>query len=63
MEPEPPSNLNWKAKHAWMQVGRADPPKRRAESRVADFHEIYSLYEEAIIKQQASRCIQCPEAS
>ncbi len=63
MDPEPPPNLNWKAKHAWMQIERTDPPKRGAEARVADFHEIYSLCDESIIRQQASRCVQCPEAS
>jgi glutamate synthase (NADPH/NADH) small chain len=28
---------------------------------VHDFHEIYSLLDEATVREQASRCIQCPE--
>jgi glutamate synthase (NADPH/NADH) small chain len=28
---------------------------------VRDFHEIYSLLDEATVREQASRCIQCPE--
>ena len=53
----------FKAKYAWSQVERSGPPKRSAEKRVSDFHEIYSLYDEATVREQASRCIQCPEAS
>src|SRR4249919_529838 len=53
----------WKAKHAWSELERVGPPKRPAEDRVADFHEIYSLYDEATVREQASRCIQCPEPS
>ena len=55
-EPTP----SWKSKHAWQEVLRAEPPKRSAEARVTDFHEIYSLLDEATIREQASRCIQCP---
>jgi len=51
----------WKAKHAWCMVGRKTPPKRSAVERVADFLEIYSTYDEATAREQASRCIQCPE--
>lgn len=47
------------AKRAWAEVDRADPPKRAAEERTADFDEIYSLHTEAAIQEQASRCIQC----
>src|SRR6266536_2757540 len=57
----PAAELKWRAKHAWSEVERAGPPKRPAEQRVADFHEIYSLYDEATVREQASRCIQCPE--
>jgi glutamate synthase (NADPH/NADH) small chain len=49
----------WIAKRTWAEVNRVDPPKRPAEGRVADFHEIYSLHDEATIREQASRCIQC----
>jgi glutamate synthase (NADPH/NADH) small chain len=52
-----------KSKRAWAEIDRIGPPKRPAERRVADFHEIYSLFDEATVREQASRCIQCPEAS
>lgn len=52
---------NWPHRYAWFEVSRAEPPKRAAEDRIADFHEIYSLFDEAAIREQASRCIQCPE--
>ena len=55
-EPTP----SWKAKHAWREVPLETPPKRPAQQRVADFHEIYSLFDEATVREQASRCIQCP---
>jgi hypothetical protein len=32
MEPNP----KWKAKHAWSEITRAEPPKRSAAERVAD---------------------------
>lgn len=51
----------WPAHHAWREVSRAEPPKRSAQDRITDFHEIYSLFDEATIRAQASRCIQCPE--
>ena len=47
------------AKRAWAEVDRVDPPKRPAECRVADFHEIYSLHDEKTVCEQASRCVQC----
>lgn len=60
---EPPQSPEWKPKHAWAAIDRTGPQKRAAEKRVTDFHEIYSLYDEATVREQASRCIQCPEAS
>jgi len=53
----------WKPKHAWAEIDRVGPPKRPAEERIADFHEIYSLYDEATVREQASRCIQCADPS
>ncbi len=50
----------WQARHAWREVPRTEPPKREARERITDFHEIYSLYDETTIREQASRCIQCP---
>ena len=48
------------AKYAWRTIQRAAPPKRGATERVQDFREIYSEYDEATVRAQASRCIQCP---
>jgi len=53
----------WKQSHSWAALDRANPNKRAAEKRVSDFHEIYSLFDEQTVREQATRCIQCPEAS
>lgn len=52
----PPPN----AKYAWRTITRSLPPKRGATERVGDFCEIYDSYDEATVRAQASRCIQCP---
>jgi glutamate synthase (NADPH/NADH) small chain len=49
--------------YVWREIDRADPPKRAASERIGDFHEIYSLLDEATVREQASRCIQCPQPS
>lgn len=49
--------------HVWREVDRVEPTKRPAAERVGDFHEIYSLLDEATVRAQASRCIQCPQPS
>ena len=46
--------------HAWSALARAGLPKRPAAERVADFLEIYGLYDEVAAREQASRCVQCP---
>lgn len=51
------------SQQAWREIDRVDPPKRPAAERVGDFHEIYSLLDEATIREQASRCLQCPQPS
>jgi len=51
------------SKYAWRDVARQDLPKRSAAQRADDFLEIYGLYDEATARQQASRCIQCPNPS
>ena len=51
------------SKFAWREVARQDLPKRSAAQRAADFLEIYGLYDEATAREQASRCIQCPNPS
>ena len=53
-----PTNTG-QARYAWREVDRADQPKRGADDRITDFHEIYSLFDEATIREQASRCVQC----
>src|ERR1051325_3415884 len=47
------------ARHAWREIDRKEPPKRPAAERITDFHEIYSLLDEATVREQASRCVQC----
>jgi glutamate synthase (NADPH/NADH) small chain len=51
------------AKYSWREIARGEPPKRPASERIGDFDEIYSLFDEATIREQASRCLQCPEPS
>jgi glutamate synthase (NADPH) small chain len=52
-----------KPKYAWSRVPRATPRKRTTTERVADFLEIYSTFDEATARAQASRCVQCPHPS
>jgi glutamate synthase (NADPH/NADH) small chain len=54
-------NLN--SKYAWRELTRQGLPKRSGAERAADFLEIYGLYDEATAREQASRCIQCPNPS
>lgn len=56
-----PPNPNSQSKFAWFLLDRQDPPKRSATERVADFLEITSGLDETTAREQASRCIQCPE--
>lgn len=56
----PPQLQPQTAKYAWSTIGRASPPKRAAEERVADFQEIYREFDENTVRAQAARCIQCP---
>jgi len=52
-------SLTGEARYKWREVERAEQPKRDAVERITDFHEIYSLLDEATIREQASRCVQC----
>lgn len=56
---KPAANFAASPKYLWYDLQRQDPPKRSPQERMADFREIYSLYDEEIVKIQASRCIQC----
>src|SRR5688572_10556646 len=47
-------------KYAWSAISRATLPKREACERLGDFLEIYANFDEATVREQASRCIQCP---
>ena len=58
MNPELPTH--GLAKYAWMEIDRVEPPIRPAADRVADFRETTVPYDEATAREQASRCIQCP---
>jgi glutamate synthase (NADPH/NADH) small chain len=49
-----------KAKYAWREIDRIEPPKRPAVERVADFQRTIGVYDEAAVRAQARRCIQCP---
>lgn len=55
------ADKTWPAKHAWRSIPRESPPKRDAGERIADFREIYDLFDEASVRAQASRCINCPD--
>jgi glutamate synthase (NADPH/NADH) small chain len=48
------------SKYTWREVDRVDPPKRPAANRVSDFRETSKPYDEATAREQASRCVQCP---
>lgn len=47
------------SKYRWSEISREQPPKRPALERVADFAEIVKLFDEATIREQASRCSNC----
>ena len=49
------------AKYAWCALPRAEMPKRSATTRISDFLDIYSFLDEETARQQALRCVQCPE--
>jgi glutamate synthase (NADPH) small chain len=55
-----PASAVQNPKYAWSAVTREAPPKRPAAERVGDFGEIYAAYDEVTVREQASRCIQCP---
>jgi glutamate synthase (NADPH) small chain len=55
------ATASWPAKHNWRYIARETPPKREPAERICDFDEIYDLYDEATVRAQASRCINCPD--
>jgi glutamate synthase (NADPH/NADH) small chain len=46
-------------KYGWCAIAREGLPKRPAGERVDDFEEIYGVPDEAAIRAQAARCVQC----
>lgn len=52
----------WNSKYAWLMIERANPQKRSPAERINDFREVYQRYDERAVRDQASRCIQCPNA-
>ena len=54
-------NANGSTKHNWRNIARETSPKRPVEQRICDFDEIYGLLDETTVREQASRCINCPE--
>lgn len=50
-------------KYLWRDIDRVDEPKRRAAKRLRDFRETAQVYDEATAREQASRCVQCPNAN
>jgi glutamate synthase (NADPH/NADH) small chain len=61
MNDRPSPDIAAKLKYAWRDVLRVDSSKRPAAERLADFLEIYGHFDEATAREQASRCIQCPD--
>jgi glutamate synthase (NADPH/NADH) small chain len=47
--------------HLWRELPRQDQPRRQAVERLADFLEVYGPFDEQTAREQASRCVQCPE--
>jgi glutamate synthase (NADPH/NADH) small chain len=48
------------SKYAWRDIARVLPSKRAAAQRVRDFREITRFYDEETVREQASRCLNCP---
>lgn len=51
------------SKYAWREIPPQGLPKRSASQRAADFREVYGSFNEAAAREQASRCLQCPDPS
>lgn len=45
--------------HGFIQIGRSKPPKRPVDERVRDWREVESDFEEGVLREQASRCMDC----
>lgn len=49
------------SKFDWAEIPRSNPRKRRAAERVGDYCEIAELFDEQTVREQACRCLHCPE--
>ena len=58
-----PNGSTHERAYVWRELDRVEPQKRTPAERAGDFDEIYSLLDEATVREQASRCLQCPEAN
>jgi len=55
-----PAAPKWEPKHAWAKLERENLPKRAPAQRIADYEEIHQSFDEATVREQASRCLTCP---
>ena len=53
-------SANTFSKYAWREIPGQELPKRQPGERVSDWLEIYGLFDEQTAREQANRCIQCP---
>jgi glutamate synthase (NADPH/NADH) small chain len=61
MDPQTAPERN--PKYTWRDIVRAEAPKRSVGDRIADFRAVSNPYDEETASEQASRCIQCPNAT
>lgn len=43
----------------FLEVGRCDPKKRKADERIKGFGEIYGEFDASASAEQADRCLEC----
>src|ERR1041385_5896838 len=56
-----PQSVETHTKYGWTEIARVNPPKRPATERVHDFCEIVQLFSEQAVREQACRCLYCPQ--
>ena len=61
MDMDTQDNSGAKAKYAWRELDRVEPPKRPVAERLSDFNVVSRPYDETTVREQASRCVQCPQ--
>jgi glutamate synthase (NADPH/NADH) small chain len=50
-------------KYAWRNIDREEEPRRAPALRLADFAQTFHPYDEHTAQEQASRCVECPNAN